>query len=60
MTRPARSYGASNAHFAPTMREIVIHTETMGLVNGHRVVEIDAVELINRSDVVVRCQSNLI
>jgi DNA polymerase-3 subunit epsilon len=38
-------------HFSPTMREIVIDTETTGLdpLDGHRVVEIGAVELINRS-----------
>jgi DNA polymerase III subunit epsilon len=36
-------------HFAPTMREIVIDTETTGLdpLGGHRIVEIGAVELIN-------------
>jgi DNA polymerase-3 subunit epsilon len=38
-------------HFAPTMREIVIDTETTGLdpLNGDRIVEIWAVELVNRS-----------
>src|SRR5215468_10806468 len=38
-------------HFAPTMREIVIDTETTGLdpLSGDRVVEIWAVELVNRS-----------
>jgi DNA polymerase-3 subunit epsilon len=38
-------------HFFPIMREIVIDTETTGLdpLDGHRVVEVGAVELINRS-----------
>jgi DNA polymerase-3 subunit epsilon len=37
-------------HFAPTVREIVIDIETTGLdpLEGHRIVEIGAVELINR------------
>jgi DNA polymerase III subunit epsilon len=36
-------------HFAPTMREIVLDTETTGLdpLDGDRVVEIGAVELVN-------------
>jgi DNA polymerase-3 subunit epsilon len=38
-------------HFAPTMREIVLDTETAGFdpLDGHRVVEIGAVEAINHS-----------
>jgi DNA polymerase-3 subunit epsilon len=38
-------------HFTPTIHEIVIDTETTGLdpLDGHRVVEIGAVELINRA-----------
>jgi DNA polymerase III subunit epsilon len=39
------------AHISIAMREIVIDTETTGLdpLDGHRVVEIGAVELVNRS-----------
>ena len=41
----------SLAEMEPNMREIVIDTETTGLdpLNGDRVVEIGAVELVNRS-----------
>jgi DNA polymerase III subunit epsilon len=38
------------AEMGPNMREIVIDTETTGLdpLDGHRIVEIGAVELVNR------------
>ena len=38
-------------HFTPTIHDIVIDTETTGLapLDSHRIVEIGAVELINRS-----------
>jgi len=60
MTRPPGRTAPRMRISPPTKREIVIDTETMSLdpLNGHRVVEIEAVELINRSDVAVRCQSN--
>ena len=44
-------YGGISPRGAPPVREIVIDTETTGLdpLNGDRIVEIGAVELINRS-----------
>jgi DNA polymerase-3 subunit epsilon len=38
-------------HFTPTIHDIVIDTETTGLdpLDSYRIVEIGAVELINRS-----------